>query len=124
MSRISKFAIFAFIALSVARAQTLPVATQYEVILSWDAPVSNGDPVTGYFAFRALQDDDLYSQLNETPVTVTSYTDASQLEYNSTYDYFVESVDAEGVTSVPSNITQVPIPFVPYAPVVGVISST
>lgn len=110
--------------LNVAGAQTgvLPSATQCEVVLSWDAPASSPDPVAGYFAFRALQGDS-YSQLNETPVTVTTYTDASQLEYNSIYDYFVESVDAEGVTSAPSNIAQVPIPFVPYTPVIGGISS-
>ena len=130
-SKMKKILTITFLLLTLsdfAGAQTgiLPSATQYEVNLNWQAPASSPyyTPTVGYFAFRALSPENSYYQLNEAAITTTSYLDASQLEYNSTYEYYVESVDAEGNTSVPSNTATVQIPFVPYAPVVGVISSS
>ncbi len=42
-------------------------------------------------------------------MTQTAYTDTTVTD-GLTYDYIVESVDAEGITSVPSNTAVVPIP--------------
>jgi fibronectin type 3 domain-containing protein len=42
-------------------------------------------------------------------VTTTTYTDTS-VQSGQTYDYVVESVDAEGVTSVASNTAAIAIP--------------
>ena len=105
---------------SVLRATTLPLSTAYTVSLTWDAPVNNQDPVVGYFAYKSLSGDNNFSELNSSPVIVTSYSDDALL-YGVSYDYYVTSVDASGVQSVPSNTVTLSIPFVPYTPVVGAI---
>lgn len=81
----------------------------YQVNLSWDAPTSSQDPVAGYIVFRSPSGASLYVQLNPTVVTETAYVD-SNVQDGQTYDYIVESVDASGVLSVPSNTAVVPIP--------------
>jgi fibronectin type 3 domain-containing protein len=104
-------------------AVTLPTATSYHNFMSWDAPASSPDPVVGYNVYRTLSGGSSYTLLNDTTLTATSYADTSQLEYSITYNYYVESVDAEGITSGPSNTLIISIPFVPYIPVLGSISS-
>ena len=106
---------------SLSRASTLPLSTTYVVNLSWQAPNSSPDPVAGYFIYRALAGG--YSELNSSPITGTSYTDTSLL-YGVSYKYYATSVDAEGTQSDPSNTVTVPIPFVPYTPVVGTIQGS
>lgn len=88
------------------------VATAYQVNLNWDAPTSSPDPVAGYNVYRTLSGGTSYQQVNPTelPSTQTSYSDTSTLQDGQTYDYIVESVDAEGNTSTPSNMASVAIP--------------
>ena len=81
----------------------------YQVNLSWDAPTSSPDPVAGYNVFRSPDGASTYEQLNTVVVTQTTYVDTG-VEDGQTYDYIVESVDAAGVSSAPSNTAAIPIP--------------
>jgi hypothetical protein len=85
------------------------VADSYEVGLSWDAPTSSPDPVAGYNVYRSPSGASSYQQLNSSAVTQTTYVDTT-VQTGQNYDYIVESVDASGVTSVPSNTANVTIP--------------
>jgi fibronectin type 3 domain-containing protein len=85
------------------------VSTAYQVNLSWDAPATSSDPVAGYNVYRAASGGTSYQQLNTSIVTQTAYTDTT-VQDGLTYDYVVKSVDAEGNTSVPSNMAAVTIP--------------
>jgi len=84
-------------------------AVPYEVNLSWNPPASSTDPVVGYNVYRAPSGSTNYQQLNSAAVTGTAYVDTTVLN-NQTYDYIVESVDASGVTSSPSNMAAIPVP--------------
>jgi hypothetical protein len=77
-----------------------------EVSLNWDAPSSSADPVAGYNVYRAPDGSSSYAQLNSSVVTQTNYVDATA-GIGQTYDYIVESVDASGATSSPSNMASV-----------------
>jgi fibronectin type 3 domain-containing protein len=68
--------------------------------------------VAGYNVYRTLSGGTSYQQVNPTelPSTQTSYSDTSTLQDGQTYDYIVESVDAEGNTSAPSNMASVAVP--------------
>ncbi len=81
----------------------------YEVILNWDAPTTSADPVAGYNVYRSISGASLYSQLNTSAITTTTYTDTA-VQDGQNYDYIVESVDASDVTSAPSNTTTAAIP--------------
>jgi len=81
----------------------------HEVDLSWIAPVASTDPVTGYIVFRASGGTATYQQLNAAAVTQTAYVDTT-VQTGQTYDYMVESVDASGTRSVPSNTFNAVIP--------------
>lgn len=80
-----------------------------EVNLTWDAPSSSPDPVAGYNVYRAPSSGTSYQQLNSSVVTQTSYVDLT-VACGQTYDYIVESVDASGITSAPSNMATVNTP--------------
>jgi fibronectin type 3 domain-containing protein len=80
-----------------------------QVNLSWDAPTSSPDPVAGYNVYRAPSGGTSYQQLNSSVVTQTAYIDLT-VASGQTYDYIVESVDASGVTSGPSNMASVTLP--------------
>jgi hypothetical protein len=84
-------------------------AVAYQVDLSWDAPTSSPDPVTGYNVYRSPSGASSYVQLNSTAVTGAAYVDRS-VQDGQTYAYIVESVDAAGVASALSNTAIVPIP--------------
>jgi hypothetical protein len=84
-------------------------ASAYEVNLTWDAPASSPDPVASYNVYRAPSGSTSYQQINTSTVKQTAYTDTS-VQNGQTYDYIVESVDASGDTSVPSNMAAVAIP--------------
>jgi len=85
------------------------IALVYQVNLTWNAPASSTDPVAGYNVYRAPSGSTTYQQLNSTAVTQTTYVDTTVLN-SQTYDYIVESVDASGATSAPSNMAAIPIP--------------
>jgi hypothetical protein len=74
----------------------------YAVNLSWSAPTSSTDPIAGYNVYRALSGTTSFQRLNGTIDTLTTFTDSS-VQAGATYNYYVASVDAQGVESVPSN---------------------
>jgi len=59
--------------------------------------------------YRAISGSSAYQLLNSAINTSTSYTDATVAD-NTSYTYYVESVDAEGNQSVPSNTFTITIP--------------
>jgi fibronectin type 3 domain-containing protein len=88
---------------------TFTEPTPYEVILTWDAPTDSTDPVAGYNVYRAISGSSTYELLNSSLDATTTYTDAT-VQNATAYVYYVESVDAEGSDSVPSNTYTVSIP--------------
>lgn len=80
-----------------------------EVALSWDAPESTDDPITGYIVFRSTSGSSAYQMLNTSIDPETTYTDTSA-QGGTTYNYYVESVDVAGIKSAPSNMTTIAIP--------------
>lgn len=85
------------------------VTVSYEVNLAWEAPASSDDPVAGYDVLRSSDGGSSYQELNSSPTTQTAYTDTA-VQNGQSYEYEVESVDASGVTSVPSNLATVAVP--------------
>jgi hypothetical protein len=84
-------------------------SSSYEVNLTWDAPTDSSDPVAGYNIYRAISGSSTYQMLNSSINSGTSYTDTS-VSNNTSYIYYVESVDAEGNQSAPSNSFTVSVP--------------
>jgi hypothetical protein len=82
----------------------------YEVDLSWDAPSSSSDPVAGYNIYRSPSGSSSYTLMGKVSSSELAYTDGSNIQDGQTYDYIVESVDASGNESVPSNMANVTIP--------------
>lgn len=96
--------------------QTCTVATpcplpHYAVTLTWDAPVNSPDPVAAYEVFRAPSGSTAYQSLTgNAPSTATlTYIDGTVLP-STTYNYIVESVDAQGNLSSPSNVASATLP--------------
>jgi fibronectin type 3 domain-containing protein len=83
--------------------------TSYQVDLSWSAPSSSADPVAGYNVYRSTSGSSAFQLLNASVDTQTTYVDTA-VQNDFTYDYYVESVDAFGITSVPSTTITVEIP--------------
>jgi fibronectin type 3 domain-containing protein len=77
--------------------------------LTWDAPTTSTDPVAGYNVYRSPSGATSYQELNTSAITQTSYVDTA-VQAGQAYDYIVESVDASGVTSTPSNMASVTMP--------------
>ena len=105
-----------------------------QVNLAWTAPTNSSglpvctpqliaaktacwDPFVGYNAYRALSGTSPFTQLNTATITTTSYTDLA-IQSSQTYNYIVESVDASGTTSTPSNTAVVTTPGTPGKPTV------
>ena len=90
--------------------------TTCEVNLAWDAPSSSPDPVAGYNAYRTQSGSTNYTLLNPAPLalTPTAYTDLGS-GCGVTQNYIVESVDASGMTSEPSNVASATLPAMPPA---------
>ena len=80
-----------------------------EVNLTWDAPTSSPDPVAGYNVYRAPSSSTSYQLLSSVSSSELAYID-SNVEAGQTYDYIVESVNASGVASAPSNMASVTLP--------------
>ena len=83
-------------------------AIPHEVDLSWNAPVSSPDPVSGYNVYRAIGSGS-FQQINISVQVQTTYVD-STVSSGVTYNYEVRSVDSGGVESDPSNQAAVTIP--------------
>jgi len=81
----------------------------YEVNLSWDAPASSPVGIVGYNIYRSTGSGGSYQRINSAEEVSTSYTD-STVASSTSYSYYVESVDAEGDQSVPSNSYTVSVP--------------
>jgi hypothetical protein len=81
----------------------------YQVNLTWSAPTGGSDPVVGYNVYRAPAGSTSYQQVNTSPVTQTAYTDTT-VQCQKDYDYMVESIDSNGIESVPSNMAAMNIP--------------
>ncbi len=81
----------------------------HQVSLTWNAPADSADPVAGYNVYRATGDISNYQLLNASPDTSTAYTDTT-VQNATSYTYYVESVDADGNQSAPSNTYSVNIP--------------
>lgn len=84
-------------------------SSSYHVALAWNAPGSSPDPVAGYNVYRAASGSSSYQLMNPAVDAQTAYTD-SAVQSGSSYTYYVESVDAGGVTSAPSNVISVSVP--------------
>ena len=84
-------------------------AASSSVDLSWTAPSSSPDPVSGYNIYRATGSSSSYQLLNSTADISTTYADTT-VASGTSYTYYVESVDAAGCTSGPSNSYTVAIP--------------
>ena len=110
------YAALSVLALAAPLAVCQAKVTTCEVNLTWDAPASSPDPVAGYNAYRAQSGSTNYTLLNSAPLalTPTVYTDLGS-GCGVIQNYIVESVDAQGVTSVPSNVVSSPLPAMPPA---------
>jgi len=84
-------------------------STPYSVDLSWDAPSSSTDPVAGYNIYRSPSGTSTYQLLDSSIDVETAYVD-STVQDGLSYDYIVESVDAEGVESAPTSPIAVSVP--------------
>lgn len=84
------------------------VVTSYSVNLTWKAPTASSDSVVSYNVLRALNSS-TYVQINTKPVTILAFTDGA-VTPGATYDYVVQSVDANGLTSSQSNMVVESIP--------------
>jgi hypothetical protein len=84
-------------------------SSSYAVNLTWDAPAESSDPVAGYNVYRAISGSSTYELLSSSIDTGTTYTDSS-VANNTSYTYYVESVDAEGNESGPSNTFAISVP--------------
>lgn len=85
------------------------VSSSHSVSLSWNAPAISSDPVSGYNVYRSPSGASAYQQLNSSALNQTSYVDTT-VQSGKSYDYIVESVDASGVTSSPSNTASATVP--------------
>jgi fibronectin type 3 domain-containing protein len=85
------------------------VTSSASVSLTWVAPTSSSDPVAGYNVYRSPSGASSYQLLSSVANGQLAYSDAG-VQSGQAYDYIIESVDASGVESVPSNTATVSIP--------------
>jgi fibronectin type 3 domain-containing protein len=91
---------------------SLSGAGSFQVKLTWGAPTDSSAPAAvGYYIFRAIAGSTMYQQLNPQgdSETQTTYTDTT-VASGTTYNYYVESVDSDGVESAPSSTASVTVP--------------
>jgi len=81
----------------------------YVVNLSWSAPASSSDPVAGYHIYRSASGTSSYQLLGSVGTAQLAFTD-SGVTSGQSYNYMVESVDASGVESGPSNVLALSVP--------------
>ncbi len=92
---------------TIAVSGTGATPVSHSVALNWVASTSTG--VIGYYVYRGTQSGGPYTKLNGTPVTATSYTDAT-VTAGSTYYYVVTAVDSSGTESAFSSEATATIP--------------
>lgn len=95
---------------AIALTGTGDSTTAYNVDLTWTTPSSSTDPVAGYNIYRAPSGSSSYQLMGSVSSATLAYTDANNVLGGQIYDYIVESVDASGNESVPSNMASVSIP--------------
>jgi fibronectin type 3 domain-containing protein len=66
--------------------------------------------VAGYNVYRTPSGSSTYQLLGSVNSSQLTYTDTNSILNGQTYDYIVESVDASGNESSPSNMAAVSIP--------------
>lgn len=86
-----------------------PSSGPHRIQLSWVAPASTDDPVAGYNIFRAPSGSNAFQLLNSQIDPQTTFIDTTA-QSGFAYDYYVESVDADGTASSPSNTITLAIP--------------
>ena len=92
--------------------KTLPVgARSYQVDLAWTAPASSSDPPASYSVLRANEGSIDFVEGDSVSASETTAIDTT-MPPGATYDYEVESVDAQDNLSVPSNVISIAIPLV------------
>jgi fibronectin type 3 domain-containing protein len=65
--------------------------------------------VVGYDIYRSVAGSSVYTALNASLDTTTTYLDKT-VQAGVTYDYIIESVDGAGVRSAPSNVIAIAVP--------------
>jgi hypothetical protein len=93
---------------TVSLSGTGEASSGYSVTLDWNAPQS-GSGLAGYHVYRAPKGSATYQQLDSSLDTSTSYVDTT-VNGGTTYDYYVESVSASGVSSSPSSVFSIAVP--------------
>jgi len=83
--------------------------TSYSVAVTWNAPTSSPDPVSGYNVYKAPGGSSTYQLLTSTNSSQLSVTDTN-VQDGQSYNYIIESVDSSGNESVPSNVATVTVP--------------
>jgi fibronectin type 3 domain-containing protein len=83
-------------------------AVSYVVNLTWNAPAGSTDPVAGYNVYRSPGGSSSYQLVSSVGSTQLASTDSS-VQTGLTYNYVVESVDASGNESIPSNMLTVTV---------------
>jgi hypothetical protein len=81
----------------------------FAVELSWNPPAPSPVALAGYNVYRSLTGTDAFQLLNDSVEPQTAFID-STVQSGLSYVYVVESVDVEGVESIPSNTFNVTIP--------------
>ncbi len=82
----------------------------YSVSVTWNAPSSASDPIAAYNIYRSPDGGSTYQLVGSVNSTQLAYMDSSNFQTGATYNYIVESVDASGNESVPSNVATIAIP--------------
>ena len=81
----------------------------HHVDLSWSAPSSSSNPISGYNVYRAPSGTTSFQVVNSSLDAQTAYSD-STVQSGKAYTYYVTSVDSTSAESAPSNTTTVSIP--------------
>jgi hypothetical protein len=95
---------------TVSLSGTGVTGTVYKVDVTWNAPASSPDPVAGYNIYRSPGGSSSYVLMGSVKSNVLSFLDSNNIQDGAAYDYIVESVDASGNESNPSNTASVSIP--------------
>ena len=100
---------------------TLPIETSYKVNLTWNAPTWNDSSLFSHYnVYRADSGSNTFTNINS--ASTETYTDQG-ISNGLTYQYYVTSVDNTNTESIPSNTASVSVPFVPFPPTLGTLTT-